>query len=253
MFHRRFSSRALLVPLLLVLPLAAAHAVTTNETFTHPTYLTSTSSGPTGNPCETYETKSRFQTWGPTPGTPAGPGAGPTHAMHTAGTPPGATGWHQVYRIDIQRTLRTDTLSTPGLCVLPIPWVSGMAFRYLAFGGGSLANPADVIDVTLRGNAQTLAQYAAQSGATLGGVCTSSFGVAPVAPTGQCVLPTVKLMGAGTHDLQFSASATGPTSMVSSTSFPAMSGIFAFDSAPTPGTGTPGGPHTDQILMTLAF
>lgn len=253
MLFRQGSFLVLLVPLLMLLPLASGHTAATNETFTDPSYVGFAASGPTGVPCETFDVSGRSQTW-PPPGTPAGPGAGPTHAMHTAGTAPGATGWHQIYRIDIHRTLRTDTLAAPGLCVLPVPWVSSLTVRYVAMGGGILANPTDLIDVTLRGSAPTLATYVSQSGATFAGGCASSFGGgAPVSPSGFCVLPPVTLGGGGTHEFHLTITAHSPTSMVPASSFPSITARYAFDSEPTPGTPTPGTFHTDQITMTLAF
>lgn len=247
----RIPLAALLVPILFLAPSAVAHTATTTESFASPTYSVVTASGPTGTPCETFEEKEVFQSWA-LPPSPPGPGAGPSHAMHTSGTAPGATGWHQVYAMRITRHLRTDLPTAPGTCVLAVPWVSELQVKWLAVGGGTLANPADVIDVTLSGQAGSLQDFAAQSGATLSGQCAGVGGSALLVGS-TCTLPAFPAKGGFTYDFTFAAWATNPTQTVPAPAFGSITGTFGFATSPTPGTGTPGGPHLDRVQPTLSF
>lgn len=254
----------LVMALVLLVPYVSAATYVATEVFTDPTYTTTETGGlgllmpPAPNlahACELYEDKTSTQSWFPAVYTPAGPPTGPTHPMHTAGTAPGATGWHQAYSMHMRRVYRTDSPSFPGVCGTAImPWISSYETDYQIFGGGSLANAADRIDVTLEGTADTLLAFAAASGATVTGGCGGSFGPPPVPSpwnpvTNTCPMPPVTLAVGGTHNYYFTATASNPVKQVSFESYETNQDTFYFHSVPTPGTGTPGGPTTDQIDM----
>lgn len=250
---RRARIPALLLPLLLA-PLAASHTATYTETFASPTYVVTTTTGPTGTPCETFQERAATQVWA-TP--PSGTGAppGPWFPMHTTGTPPGAQGWHQAYMMKVTRTVRTDLMLVPGVCGLATPWVSSLSTEFQVWGAGTITNPADVIDITLEGTAATLAAYATASGATIAGSCFSAFVGGPPVPvspaTGTCTMPPRTVSGSGWHDLRLVAAATNPTSAVAASGYPTQTDVFWFRTVPTPGTGTPGGPEADRVNMVL--
>ncbi len=77
--------------------------------------------------------------------------------------------------------------------------------------------------------------------------------VALAPATGDCSYPTLVGGAAGTHDFIMTATAMAPTSQVFALTLPSVDDIFEFRTAPTPATGTPGGPHTDTIASTLTF
>ncbi|MEA3202683.1 MAG: hypothetical protein QOI63_349 [Thermoplasmata archaeon] len=244
---------AILGALLLLVPAASAATYVAAEPFTNPTYTTTRTAGLGAGLCELYEDRVSTQAWFPAPYGPPGPPAGPTHPMHTAGSFGGATGWHQGYSMHVHRVYRTDSPALAGLCgTAIIPWISSITTEYQVFGGGSLAAPTDLIDVTLEGTANTLLAFAAASGATVTGGCGGSFGPPPApAPfnpvTNTCSLPPVTLAFGGTHNFYFTATASNPVAQIDFEAYETNQDTFYFHSVPTPGTGTPGGPTTDEL------